>query len=124
MAGRLRIPAALMAAPARDRRREKRTRVRSCNEAAGVDFVVVTEISPGGARLITPLPMEIGGDFRLKLPLLEPLHGTIVWVSNRLAGCEFLEPLHPAQLRVLLAAVTVDEPGWKLSLEGGPFSPA
>ena len=70
----------------------------------GIDFVVVTYLSPDGARLVAPAPLAIGSEVALTLPLLEPLDVRIVWVSNRLAGCRFLDPLHPAVLRVLAAA--------------------
>ncbi len=93
------------------------------NDPTGIDFVVVTEISTDGARLITPVPMLVGCDVRLKLPLLEPVHGTIAWVSSRLAGCEFFEPVHPAVLRVLIASALADPRAWRLSLSGGPFLP-
>jgi hypothetical protein len=57
-----------------------------------------------GAKLVAPTPLKVGRKVSLKLPLLEPLEGTIVWVSSRLAGCRFLSPLHPALLRVIVAA--------------------
>jgi hypothetical protein len=121
MAGRLRIPAALQGLPAVDRRRDKRVPLPH-DPPGGIDFVVVTDIAPGGARLVTPVPIEIGSAVRLKLPLLEPVVGTIVWVSSRLAGCAFAEPLHPALLRVLVAAGTADAGAWRSSLAGGPFA--
>jgi hypothetical protein len=69
------------------------------------DSVLVTEISLEGARLLTPAPLEIGGKILLQLPMLEPVKARIVWVSNRIAGCLFLRPLHPAVYRVVVARI-------------------
>jgi hypothetical protein len=91
--GGLRIPATLEALPAWDRRQGSRLALPASNDLGGIDFVVVTDIGSRGARLVTPVPLPVGCEIRLKLPLLEPVHGSLVWVSSRLAGCEFLEPL-------------------------------
>jgi len=124
VAGRLRIPAALQLDSRRlPGRRHERIQLPEGNEPARLDFVIVTEISEGGAKLVAPAPLEVGRTIRLKLPLMEPVRGRIVWISSRLAGCEFVEPLHPAVLRILVAAATVDRKEWRLSLEGGPFRP-
>jgi hypothetical protein len=69
------------------------------------DSVLVTEISLEGARLLTPAPLEIGGKVLLQLPMLEPVKARVVWVSNRIAGCIFLRPLHPAVFRVMVARI-------------------
>ncbi len=69
------------------------------------EFVLVTELSLEGARLLTPAPLEIGGKVLLRLPMLEPVKARVVWVSNRIAGCAFQQPLHPAVFRVLLSEV-------------------
>jgi hypothetical protein len=37
--------------------------------------------------------------------MLEPVKARVVWVSNRIAGCAFQQPLHPAVFRVLLSEV-------------------
>ena len=100
MAGSMRIPASLRGMF--DRRRSERIPTGVATEP--IDFVVVTDISTEGAKLVAPVPLKVGRKVSLKLPLLEPLEGTIVWVSSRLAGCRFLSPLHPALLRVIVAA--------------------
>lgn len=122
MLGRLRIPATLQACHAFDRRQQARTRLPASNDLTGIDFVVVTDISTGGAQLITPVPLQIGSEVRLRLPMVEPVRGTLVWVSSRLAGCEFADPLHPALLRVLLLAATADPDEWRRSMSNGPFA--
>jgi hypothetical protein len=96
----MRIPASLRGMF--DRRRSERIPTGAATEP--IDFVVVTDISTEGAKLVAPTPLKVGRKVSLKLPLLEPLEGTIVWVSSRLAGCRFLSPLHPALLRVIVAA--------------------
>jgi hypothetical protein len=100
----MRIAASLTGRPIGDRRRSTRARLVENNTASGIDFVVVTDLSSEGAQLVAPAPLEIGSEVALTLPMLEPLDGQIIWVSKRLAGCRFLDPLHPAVLRVLVAA--------------------
>jgi hypothetical protein len=102
MAGSMRIPASLSALF--DRRRSERLGTEVANDGEAIDFVVVTDISTDGAKLVAPVPLKVGRKVSIKLPLLDPLEGTIVWVSSRLAGCRFLAPLHPALLRVIVAA--------------------
>nr|WP_295371247.1 PilZ domain-containing protein [uncultured Sphingosinicella sp.] len=102
MPGSMRIPGSLRALF--DRRRTERISTEVANDSEAIDFVVVTDISTDGAKLVAPVPLSVGRKVSLKLPLLEPLEGTIVWVSSRLAGCRFLAPLHPALLRVIVAA--------------------
>jgi len=100
----MRIAASLKGWPGRERRQSRRAMVREVDDREEVDFVVVTDLSPEGARLVAPAPLEVGREVALTLPMMEPLRGTIVWVSSRLAGCRFLDPLHPAVLRVVVAS--------------------
>lgn len=122
MAKQVRIPALLLPLPARERRREKRTRIRA-SEGRKLDFLVVTEVSPRGARLITAAPVALGDEVELKLPLLEPVKARIVWVSRRIAGCQFAEPLHPAWLRVLAAAAAASGESWALGFSRASILP-
>ena len=108
----MRIAASLRGRPTGERRRSSRTALPETEITDGIDFVVVTDLSPDGARLVAPAPLEIGSEVALTLPLLEPLDVRIVWVSNRLAGCRFLDPLHPAVLRVLAAAAGTERPAF------------
>ena len=97
----MRIAASLRGWP--ERRRNRRARMQE-TDVEGVDFVVVTDLSPDGARLVTPAPLGVGREVAITLPMLEPLRATVVWVSQRLAGCRFEDPLHPAVLRVVVAS--------------------
>jgi hypothetical protein len=115
MLGRLRIPATVQPL-AVDRRLARRSQLMASNGSAGRDIAVVTDTSTTGARLITPAPMQVGQEVLLILPLIEPQQGSLVWVSNRLAGCEFTDSLHPALLRVLLSAAKADPDEWQRSL--------
>ena len=108
----MRIAASLRGRPTGERRRSSRTALPKTEITDGIDFVVVTDLSPDGARRVAPAPLEIGSEVALTLPLLEPLDVRIVWVSNRLAGCRFLDPLHPAVLRVLMAAAGTERPAF------------
>ena len=100
----MRIAASLTGWSGRERRRSRRAAMREIDDREEVDFVVVTDLSPEGARLVTPAPLEVGRQVALTLPMLDPMNGTIVWVSKRLAGCRFADPLHPAVLRVVVAS--------------------
>lgn len=98
----IRIAASLR--PCAERRRSPRAPLRASEGPEEIDFVVVTDLSPEGAKLVAPAPLEVGRTVALTLPMLDPLRARIVWVSERLAGCRFLDPLHPAVLRVVMAA--------------------
>lgn len=100
----MRIAASLTGRLVGEQRRSPRAMLVERGNVSEIDFVVVTDLSPEGAQLVAPAPLEIGSEVALKLPMLEPLDGQIIWVSKRLAGCRFLDPLHPAVLRVLVAA--------------------
>lgn len=121
MPGRLRIPATVQPVVAIDRGLARRLRLPVSRRLVGVDFVIVTEISTSGALIITPVPMQLGDQVQLRLPMMEPVTATLMWVSNRLAGCEFDDQLHPALLRVLLSAAKANPDEWQRSLLGGPF---
>ena len=125
MAKGLHIPALLLVYPEADRRQERRADLlHGADDGEAGDGVVVTDISPRGARLIAPEALSVGTEVQLKLPLLEPIEGIVVWVSKRIAGCRFIEPLHPALVRVLLAASasTSGQAGWTLKTPDSPVS--
>ena len=67
------IVAKLSAQDGTDRRRSERTPAFFANDEGPADMVVVTDLSPDGARLITPAPMEVGRHVALNLPLLDPI---------------------------------------------------
>jgi hypothetical protein len=87
------------------KKRPERQALFDCGGTETHEFVLVTELSLEGARLLTPAPLEIGGKVLLRLPMLDPVKARVVWVSNRIAGCVFQQPLHPAVFRVLLGGV-------------------
>ena len=68
--------------------------------------VQVMDLSVTGFRAATHLTLEVGADIWLKLPGLESLHARTVWQRGHMIGCEFLRPLHPAVLDMLVRNVT------------------
>jgi hypothetical protein len=67
--------------------------------------VELVNISPSGAKICAPEPLEAGSSFWIKLPLLEPLEMSVVWAKGLEAGCSFLQPLDQASFRVIAQAV-------------------
>lgn len=68
--------------------------------------VQVMDLSVTGFRAATHLTLEHGSDIWLKLPGLESLHARTVWQRGHMIGCEFVRPLHPAVLEMLVRNVT------------------
>ena len=68
--------------------------------------VQVMDLSVTGFRAATHLTLEGGSDIWLKLPGLESLHARVVWQRGHRIGCEFVRPLHPAVLEMLVRNVT------------------
>jgi hypothetical protein len=68
--------------------------------------VQVMDLSVTGFRAATHLELENGSDIWLKLPSLESLHARVVWQRGHMIGCEFVRPLHPAVLEMLVRNVT------------------
>ena len=64
--------------------------------------VQVVDLSVTGFRAATHLELMPGADIWLKLPGLESLHSRVVWMRGHLLGCEFLRPLHPAVLDMIV----------------------
>lgn len=64
--------------------------------------VQVLDLSVSGFRAATHLELEKGTDLWLKLPGLESLHSRVVWMKGHLLGCEFVRPLHPAVLDMIV----------------------
>jgi hypothetical protein len=69
--------------------------------ASGVTIQIM-DLSTHGFRAATHLELERGTDVWLKLPGLESLHGRVVWMRGHLLGCEFVRPLHPAVLDMVV----------------------
>ena len=62
----------------------------------------ILDLSTTGFRATTHLELMTGTDVWLKLPGLESLHAQVVWMNGHLLGCQFLRPLHPAVLEMLV----------------------
>lgn len=70
--------------------------------ASGVS-VQVTDLSIHGFRAATHLELQEGTDVWLRLPKLEPYHAKVAWSRGQFVGCEFVRPLHPAVLDMIVA---------------------
>lgn len=64
--------------------------------------IQVLDLSTTGFRATTHLQLMEGSDVWLKMPGLESLHARVVWVRGHLIGCEFVRPLHPAVMAMLV----------------------
>jgi hypothetical protein len=64
--------------------------------------VQVLDLSVTGFRAATHLELMNGTDLWLKLPGLESLHSRVVWMNGHMLGCEFVRPLHPAVLDMIV----------------------
>lgn len=69
--------------------------------ASGVSVQII-DMSTNGFRASTHLELEAGADVWLKLPGLEALHARVKWTDGYLVGCEFVRPLHPAVLQMMV----------------------
>ncbi|MDB5691353.1 MAG: PilZ protein [Alphaproteobacteria bacterium] len=67
--------------------------------------VQIVDLSTDGFRAATHLDLFPGSDVWLKLPGLESLHGRVVWMRGHLMGCQFVRPLHPAVLDMIVRTV-------------------
>ncbi|HEX8667790.1 MAG TPA: PilZ domain-containing protein [Allosphingosinicella sp.] len=64
--------------------------------------VQIIDLSTHGFRAATHLSLIEGSDVWLKLPGLESLHARVVWMRGHLLGCEFVRPLHPAVMDMIV----------------------
>jgi len=69
--------------------------------ASGVS-VQVADLSTSGFRVATHLDLHPGTDVWLRLPGIEPCHARAVWSRGHYVGCEFVRPLHPAVLQMIV----------------------
>ena len=69
--------------------------------ASGVS-VQVADLSTNGFRVATHLELQPGTDVWLRLPGIEPCHARAVWCRGHHVGCEFVRPLHPAVLDMIV----------------------
>jgi hypothetical protein len=66
--------------------------------------VQILDLSTTGFRAATHLELMPGSDVWLKMPGLESLHSRVVWMRGHLMGCEFVRPLHPAVMAMVVRA--------------------
>ena len=59
-------------------------------------MVDVVDLSATGLRIKTANSLEVGQIVWITLPSLQPLEVRIIWFRDWEAGCEFVNPLHPA----------------------------
>ena len=69
--------------------------------ASGVTIQLL-DLSISGFRAATHLELEPGSDVWLRLPGLESLHARVIWQRGHLLGGEFVRPLHPAVLSMVV----------------------
>ena len=67
--------------------------------------VQILDLSTHGFRAATHLELAEGTDVWLKLPGLETWHSRVVWMHGHLVGCEFVRPLHPAVLEMMVGRI-------------------
>ena len=70
--------------------------------ASGVS-VQVHDLSTHGFRASTHLHLYVGADVWLKISGLEALHARVAWTNGCLVGCEFVQPLHPAVMQMMVS---------------------
>ena len=64
--------------------------------------VSIMDLSTHGFRASTHLDLPAGADVWLKLSGLEAMHSKVAWTDGHLIGCEFVQPLHPAVLDMVV----------------------
>jgi PilZ domain len=65
--------------------------------------VVVHDVSLGGFKAEAPEPLEEGVEVWLKLPGCEARRSRVIWAKDKDVGCEFEQPLHQAELDLIVA---------------------
>ena len=66
--------------------------------------IQIIDLSTDGFRAATHLDLFPGSDVWLKLPGIESLHARVVWMRGHMLGCQFVRPLHPAVLDMVVRA--------------------
>ena len=69
---------------------------------AGAVTIQILDLSTHGFRASTHLELPVGTEVWLKLPNLEGWHAKVAWMNGHLLGCEFMRPLHPAVLDMIV----------------------
>jgi hypothetical protein len=86
------------------RRAERRSFAATVHFRAGSRraTVQVRDISQLGARISGVFLVRQDERFWLKLPNLEPVEARVVWAEDFEFGCEFVRPLDPSVLEVVV----------------------
>src|SRR5919202_1724874 len=92
--------------PGLDARRASRTEVvlgaGLRQRGAHAVTIQILDLSTHGFRAATHLNLMEGSDVWLKMPGLESMHARVAWMNGHLMGCEFVRPLHPAVLDMVV----------------------
>lgn len=87
-----------------DQRREPRVPT-SCRASARIALSVdILDGSRMGVRVRSAIALPIGTTLKIGLPGGTERHAKVAWTDGDVFGCEFLAPLKPGELSLLLDA--------------------
>jgi hypothetical protein len=90
-----------------ERRRDERVPVRMRGRFSSMrewrSLCRIDNVSRRGVHLRTDTDLDEGAEIWLRLPGMEPRPGRVVWSDQLHAGCQFDDPLEPAELERLVA---------------------
>lgn len=90
-----------------DRRRDERVPVRMRGRFSSMrewrSLCRIDNVSRRGVHLRTETDLDEGAAIWLRLPGMEPRPGRVIWADRLTAGCQFDDPLEPAELERLIA---------------------
>jgi hypothetical protein len=76
-----------------------------CRRGTNRQEAQLLDLSRSGMRLMINGRLHPDERVWLKLPMLEPLEGRVIWVTGFEAGCEFAASLHPAVFEIVTKAM-------------------
>lgn len=62
----------------------------------------VNDLSETGCKVDSAMTLATGVEVWIKFPGFQPMLSTVAWARGFEAGCEFVEPFHPAVLQNFL----------------------
>ena len=90
-----------------ERRREERVAVTMRGRFSSMrewrSLCRIDNVSRLGVHLQTETVLDEGAAIWLRLPGMEPRPGRVIWTDQLHAGCQFDDPLEPAELERLVA---------------------
>ena len=90
-----------------ERRRDERMAVRMRGRFSSMrewrSLCRIDNVSRRGVHLRTETDLDEGAAIWLRLPGMEPRPGRVIWSDRLHAGCQFDDPLEPAELERLVA---------------------